>query len=197
MTQMTLKAAFTFILFPFQIHLENYKVIKKKIEGNGEKICSVCISVNGVLVRAVSLSSAPGWGVTASCTPWHLGSHHSSISEVLLAAGSPGSVGTVGLPKGVSPSLPGKAGSSSTLFSILSRERWFGARFCMMAVPIQNVPWEQLIIYTKKWQLVTYCPHAVFYSLYGASGMFSNVVYSPNKCFYLAPGSMFECCSSL
>lgn len=114
-------------------------------------------------------------------------------SEVVVAAGS---MGAVGLAKELSPSLPGKAGRwglFSTLFPFFWHERWFGARFCMMALPIQNVLQEQLLIISiEKRQLIMYCPQSVFYSLCGATGMFSNVAYSPNKYFYLA-GTLAAC----
>lgn len=97
-------------------------------------------------------------------------------------------MGTVGLAKVLLPSLPGEAGRWGLYFHTLLHS--FGMKdglgLCMMALPIQNVPWEQLFLFNEKRQPVTYWPQAMFYSLYGATGMFSNVVYSPKKCFYLA-----------
>lgn len=150
----------------------------------------MCISVNGELVRAVSLSSAPGWGVTASCIPWDLGRLLPQLCDQRWwwQQGAQGMKALWVWPKSCHQHL--QESRWGLFFYRLAHsfvmERWFGACFCMMALPIQNVPWEQLLFNSfKKRQLVTYCPQAMFYSLYGVTGMFSNVVYSPSKCFYL------------
>lgn len=153
----------------------------------------MCISVNAELVWAVP-QQCSRLGCHSILLPWDLDSHHSPQDQRWWW--QQGAWALWAWQKSCHHHFQEKqAGgdSSSTLFPFFWHERWFGARFCMMALPIQNVLQEQLLIISiEKRQLIMYCPQSVFYSLCGATGMFSNVAYSPNKYFYLA-GTLAAC----
>lgn len=158
--------------------------------------CAFLFMVNwlGQCPSAVSQHPESPGACTHTTAPW---------SEVVVAAGSPGNMGTLGLAKALPPSLPGKAG------------RW-GLCFCPL---LRSFGMKDGLGLASAWWL---CPSKMYHGNSCCSSLlkkgsqprtghrlhFIHCVV-PLGCFQMwyippvnvfnwqAPGSLFECCLSL
>lgn len=166
--QRTLKAAFTFCSFSLsKCTCKTMGLFKKTREGEGSggRTRSVHGSVRGELVRATSPQQqrAPGWSVAASC----ISQDFCRLAPRLRDRGwwwRQGAQGTRVLwawPNSCHHCCREGRWAGSLLLPpspLFWHERWFWTCLCMMALPIQNVPWEQLLLVSAgKRQPATYC----------------------------------------